>query len=455
MSLQYIYENAIASRPATRQLLNEITNSNKNIEEFKKIYCPWFPFGYVSYSHKGWGWAWPHGPGVITDPDRVPGYNELFKTKKYPDPTKTRINYNGIKISSYFSNVFIHSLKTSLIRQGETWKHQYELLLTNLVERAKEAKIAAEFLHKIIEEKIASNNIWRIDLDHPDSPKRDVYKTRYVLDDLVINFIIIYFMRVQKLLPQRDIFKYGSVLDLLQALNAAKSNRQKKSTKGAAVKREIPGLIYEDDNVLVVEPQSWAFSRRYFGAPQRHSLVTDGKIIEGAKWCTSASDQTHWHKYIVSQQNHLYYFIQKSTDQLFAIRTAGGGSESVKSSHARLLHSTLHQDHAAYLDNALRSGLIAESEAVLEMHNKVKKIERGARDAQHYIRQINEEEFEKIITLAKELKIFNYKAYTEYFTMEARDQENKMISTSKVYDTFGIGEDWIRKNLKFFDILDQ
>lgn len=455
MSLQYIYENAIASRPATRQLLNEITNSNKNVEEFKKVYCPWFPFGDIR--EQGWRWSWPKGPGSIVDPDRVTNYAELFKKKKYPPPNRIPL-HTPKNMDSSFANVFIYSLPNQLLTLGEQWEHEYQILLTDLVAKAKEQKIAADFLHNAVINKVGNPNTvgqvaWWVEAQ--ETPNRDQYKVRYVLDDLIIHFIIIFFMRVQRLLPQRDIFKYGSVLDLLNALNSATSNRQKKSTKSAEVKEKIPGLVYEDDNLLVVEPQTWEFSRRYFGAPTRYSLVTPNKLIKGATWCTAASDQTHWHKYIISQQNHLYYFIQKSTDQLFAIRTAGGGNESVKSSHARLLRSTLDQEHAAYLYSALRSGLIAESEAVSQMHNKVQKIIDYAKNAQHYMRQINEEEFERIITLAKELKIFNYKAYTEYFTMEARDQENKMISTSKVYDTFGISEEWIRKNLKFFDILDQ
>lgn len=359
-ALNSIYETAIASRPATRQLLNEITNSHKNVEEFKRVY---------------------------------------FSTDKYQYP-----------------KAVMH--------------------LEDLLEKAKEQKIGAPFLHIAVERAINDN------------------KSLY--EYYIVSFIIIYFMRIQKLLSQRDIFKYKTIDNLLEVMSNVTSNRQKKSTKGATVvKQEIPGLIYEDDNLLVVEPQSWAFSRRYFGAPHRRSLVNSNKIIEGATWCTAASDQSHWHKYIVRQQNHLYYFVQKSTDELFAIRTAGGGNESVKASLARLLCSTLGQEHDAYLYNALRSDLIAEPEAVSEIYNKIKSIERNARDAQHYIRQLNEEEFERIITIAKELKIFNYRAYTEYFTMEARDQQNKMISTSKVYDTLSISEDWIRKNLKFFDILDQ
>ena len=455
MSLQYIYENAIASRPATRQLLNEITNSNKNIEEFKKIYCPWFPFGDIQ--EQGWRWTWPNFSGSMVDPDTVPNYAKLFKQKKYPPPNS--IPQRTPKgMDSSFGNAIIYSLPNQLRTQGEQWEHEYKILLTDLVNKAKEQNIGADFLRNAVINKVnRPTSVWDVAwwVEVVETPQRDQYKVRYTLNDLIINFIIIYFMRVQKLLPQRDIFKYGSVLDLLYALNSATSSRQKKSTKSAEVKERIPGLIYEDDNMLVVKPTNWEFSRRYFGAPIRYSLVIPNKLIKGATWCTSASDQTHWHKYIINQQNHLYYFIQKSTDELFAIRTAGGGNESVKAAFARCLNSVLGQEHDAYLYNALRSNLIAEPEAVSEIYNKVKSIERGARDERHYIRQINEEEFERIITIAKELKIFNYKAYTEYFTMEARDQQNKMISTSKVYDTFGIGEDWIRKNLKFFDILDQ
>ena len=453
MSLQYIYENAIASRPTTRQLLNEITNSNKNVEEFKKIYCPWFPFGDVR--EQGWGWNFPKAPGGSVDPDRVPNYAKLFKEKKYPSPN--RIPHRTPKrIDSSFMNVFLYSLDNRLHMQGAQWRAQYDILLADLVDTAKKQKIGADFLHTAVSKTIEEPNgsAWFVEVI--EAPIRDhYYKARFVLQDMVIHFIIIFFMRVQKLLPQRDIFKYGSVLDLLQALNSVTSNRQKKSTKGAAVQETIPGLIYEDDNMLVVEPQTWEFSRRYFGAPQRRSLVTKGKIIEGATWCTAASDQEHWQKYIVNQQNHLYYFVQKSTDELFAIRTAGGGSESVKSSFARLLKSALSEEHDMYISHIVRNNLTPEPEGVADIFNKYKEIERGARDERHFMRPINEEEFERIITIVKESKTFNYKAYTEFFTMEARDQQNKIISTSKIYDTFGIGEDWIRKNLKFFDILDQ
>lgn len=449
-ALTSIYETAIASRPQTLQLLNEITNSPKNIERFKEVYCPWFPFGDVGQS--GWGWAWPMGPGVHANPDRVKNYNDLFKSQKYPDPTKIQTNHNGVNVSHNFSNVITYSLQIPLLRQGDVWKHQYELMLTDLVEKAKAANIGAEFLHKEVSSKIERNSIWRLDLQYATPRKRDLYSVRYLLDEYIIHFIIIYFMNVQKTLPQRDIFKYGSVLDLLQALTSAVSNRQKKSTKGAIVKKEIPGLIYENDNVLVVEPPTWQFSRRYFGAPQRHSLVTSGKVVDGANWCTSASDQGKWQDLIVRDRTNLYYFVRKSDETLYAIRTAGGDTDAGKRSAVRLLHNGAWG--IAHLNNILSGPDYAKTLSQLE---DVRAYAKQVRDLKGNIATVTNEEglVDDLLQLSKELKEKNYIAYTEFFTLEARDQQNKLIAPNEIFNTFSLDLDWIKSNLKYVDLLDQ
>jgi hypothetical protein len=449
-----LYENTILSRPYTRELLNEINNSPANIERFKSAYCPWIPFGHTK--DRDWMWLWPRMPGYSPDPDRIPAYNKLFISKKFPDPLRVKVK--GDKISSEFVGVFAYSLPVQSLRQGETWKEQFHVLLADLLEKAADKKFGAEFLHRAIEEKIEKNDVWRIEVIR-DGNEWDMYKekfkVRYVLDDLVIHFMIIYFMNIQKILPQRDIFRYGSALDLLQAMNSAVSNREKKSTKGAAVQNTIPGFIYEDDNVLVIEPQDWAFSRRYFGAPQRRSLLTKGKIIEGATWCTAASNNEHWQKYILGQKNHLYYFIEKPTDTLFAIRTAGGGNDSDDLIIQRLdrsVFSDVHRDMMFYLRT---NNKLSDLENVTKFENKVREIHRGARDERHFMRAVNKIELEKLISAAVPFKALNYTAYTEFFTMEARDQENKIIPVYSIFNKFNLNEEWIRKHIKFFDVLDQ
>jgi hypothetical protein len=449
-----LYENTILSRPYTRELLNEINNSPANIQRFEQAYCPWIPFG--NTGDRDWRWLWPKMPGYSADPDRIPEYDKLFKSKKFPEPL--RIGVTGDKIASEFMNVFAYSLPVPTLRQGGVWKEQFHVLLADLVDKAKAKNIGAEFLHARIEENIQSNKIWRIEVAR-DGNDYDIYKekfkVRYVIDGIVIHFIIIYFMNIQKLLPQRDIFRYGSALDLLQAMNSATSNREKKSTKGATVKDTIPGFIYEDDNVMVIEPQTWSFSRRYFGAPQRRSLITKGKVIEGATWCTAASNSDHWQKYIVAQKNHLYYFIEKSTDKLFAIRTVGGGNDANDLIIQRLDKSIFSDEHRDLLFLLRTNNKLSDPEGVTKFENRVREIQRGARDERHFMRAVNNTELEKVISAAVPFKALNYAAYIEYFTMEARDQENKIISVASIFNKFNLNEEWIRKHIKFFDILDQ
>jgi hypothetical protein len=435
-------------------LLNEINNSPANIQRFEQAYCPWIPFG--NTRDRDWQWLWPKPPGYTPDSDRIPEYNKLFISKKFPDPLKIKVT--GDKIASEFMNVFAYSLPVQSIKQGETWKEQFHVLLADLVDKARAKNIGADFLHARVEENIQSNNVWKIEVvrDGNEYDKyKEKFKVRYMIDGIVIHFIIIYFMSIQKLLPRRDVFSYGSALDLLQAMNVATSSRERKSTKSAAVKDTIPGFIYEDDNVMVIEPQTWSFSRRYFGAPQRRSLITKGKVIEGATWCTAASNTDHWQKYIVAQKNHLYYFIEKSTDELFAIRTAGGGNDANDLIIQRLDKTIFSSEHNDMLFLLRTSNKLSDPENVTKLQNTVQEIQRGARDKNYIIRSVNETELEKVISAAVPFKNLHYTAYTEYFTMEARDQENKIISMASIFNKFNLDEEWIRNHLKFFDVLDQ
>jgi len=351
-----IYETAITSRPQTRELLNEITNSNKMVERFNQVYGPWFPFGSSPAEGKGkvdwgWAWTWPHSPGMSTQ--RVDNFIKLVQKMKYPSPGKIANNSEQVIGQSRgrgFSTILVHSLDVPALRKAEEYLNIYNMLFQELLEKA--YKINAEiygpdkfpdiskikdpagpgmrakgfmpFVLKMAEDTLkAKFKMWTIELKRSDRARWDAYDARFVLNSSLTNFIFLYFAKIQNIMPIKDILRYGSVLDLLQAMNSAQSNRSKTSTKGANIKEEIPGKVFESDDLLIVEPPSWQFSHRYFGEVRR-SLYTPGKIIRGANWCTSSSDQSHFDRYTNVNQNHLYYFLRRTKEEeIGALRTCG------------------------------------------------------------------------------------------------------------------------------------
>lgn len=460
MSLKNIYEIAVASRPATRQLLNEITNSNRNVEEFQRVYTPWFPFGETRI--QGWKWNWPAGELI----DKVSEYQKLFTEKKYPSPTRINSQDGVIPYRSRasFDRVMQWSLDNQVEYTARQYYEDYKMFLRNLLEQSIEQKNGWDILHIAVERLLNEGGVWTIEvIDAGSTSTREVYKARFALNTYVIHFIILYFAKFQRILPQRDIFKYGSVYNLLQTLASAVSNRQKKSTKKAQVQgQDIPGKIYEDNNLLIVEPRSWEFSRRYFGAPTRRSLLTN-RLFRGATWCTAASTREHWEDYIDTQYNHLYYLVEKTPEErLFAIRTVGGAdviddmnstletkyNEIYQNSFLRPFH------YQSVLPHMISAGVISQVDAVRKVYNDFLRVIQSARDERGFIREINGQDVKKIITIAKDLKEKNPMAYIEAFTFEVRDQENNPISYGKLFKELNINLNFVFQHLDFFDALD-
>lgn len=500
-----IYETAIASRPQTRELLNEITNSNKMVERFNQAYGPWFPFGSSPDEGKGkinwrWAWSWPNGPGISTQ--RVENYIELVQKMKYPYPGKIANNSEQVigQSRGSFNNVIVHSLDAPTLRKAEEYLNIYYMLFQELLEKA--YKINAEiygpdkfpdvskikdpagagmrakgfmpFVLKMAEDVLqAKFKMWTIELKRSDRARWDAYDARFVLNSSLINFVFLYFAKIQNIMPIKDILRYGNVLDLLQAMNSAQSNRSKTSTKSANIKEEIPGKVFEDDTLIVVEPPSWQFSHRYFGEVRR-SLYTPGRIIRGANWCTSSSDQSHFDKYTKVNHNHLYYFLRRTKEEeVGALRTCGAVDNFTSDifniaktdpfdiiTAGRALYEKIREEAAntAYLN---RLHAAADSNKLYKMLMDGYMAAGFRYDDEG--RDIGEEKNKKALKLFYEAfeaiklaKQHTPKSYCNLFTFELRNQANGSISYED-FITYFFGEGDYRfftSHLKFCSIFD-
>ena len=109
------------------------------------------------------------------------------------------------------------------------------------------------------------------------------------------------FIKYQQALEEKDINKYQSLEDIIQAIDAHenKVRREVKEVEGADV-------VYEDDRFTVVTPKTHKASC-YYGA--------------GTKWCTaSMNGDSHFNNYNVDGK--LFYFIDKkgkSNDRFYKV----------------------------------------------------------------------------------------------------------------------------------------
>jgi len=109
-----------------------------------------------------------------------------------------------------------------------------------------------------------------------------------------------------------DIFGYGSRDEVLAALETANNHTTKTATKKAYKRAADVNIMYEDDKVMIVKPQSWEESRKYFG--YKRESILDGTKKIGARWCTSAAapdGPKMFNKYVRDYEQGLYYIISK------------------------------------------------------------------------------------------------------------------------------------------------
>lgn len=110
---------------------------------------------------------------------------------------------------------------------------------------------------------------------------------------------MVYRFRHHPSLSSNDIFTFTAraLTGILSKLPTPVSKRQnKRLEKGGADK------VYEDDNVLVVEPKSKAASCFY------------GK---GTRWCTTSNECSHFEAY--TAKGNLYYIMDKNKNKKYAI----------------------------------------------------------------------------------------------------------------------------------------
>ena len=123
-----------------------------------------------------------------------------------------------------------------------------------------------------------------------------------------------------------DIFAYPDIRSLYsmiyRAHSTASRSQLRQEVKLSQKDIHIP-LVYETDTYAVFEPKTWEASRKYFGYPERESLL-DGKKKEGARWCTAASREAngpgHFNRYVHTHKDRLLYIISKPADEMFAYR---------------------------------------------------------------------------------------------------------------------------------------
>jgi len=340
-----IYETTITSRAQTIALLNEVTSSRPNIERFNNAYSEWFFMSHnIEPWEDRWSWPWNQSSGI----KKVESYSNLVINRAYPPPFKCKVISKHFTSYSFLGDLLrvLGDSRTEEARNisaenVETFKMKIEHLLYKANEQT--AKYSNDkmigihsrtFTPMILmpaADAIKKSCGWNIETKHAALPKdTSRIAVRYVVDESIVSFLLTYFEKIKDIMPIKDVFKYGTVLNLLEAMDAAKSQRSKKRVGT----QTIEGIKFENDRFLMYEPPSWSHSRKYFGAPGRTSLL-DGSVQPGATWCTSSTSTTHFTEYTQDYGNHLYYFIDKTlhahTDnQLYAVRTIGGKQDDYK-----------------------------------------------------------------------------------------------------------------------------
>lgn len=311
-----------------------------------------------------------------------------------------------------------------------------QLLLVRLLEQSvlfgfdEKFNIANTYLTRKVEQ-IRSNRgsysgSWLLHDEKGNTTERERDITFFVAD-FDYWYILIFFMFnvKQQYLPIKDIFSYRTLNDLLRALLTSRSQRQQK--KGFAVPADLNRcIIYRDNRVIVVKPDSWDVSHKYFGK-YRTSIIT-GKTIEGSHWCTAASTNMHWNMYVKSRGNHMYYFMDVNTEELWAIRTIG------KDWNNPIIASWDEDRHLFEHPEYQHMGRMVQ---VYREHNP-KEMQNLSYD---------------IKGLAEYMaKNHTFSHFAEVCTLETRNQANDYLDTPyKVFGKYNLNDAWIKQHITFID----
>ena len=101
---------------------------------------------------------------------------------------------------------------------------------------------------------------------------------------------------------EKDINSYKTLQDLRGVLNKL-DDKSKTQTKKEIKHREAD-IVFENENVIVVEPKSHKASC-YYGS--------------GTKWCTTEKESYNWDKYIFDNNVTFYYILNKKLDKSEAL----------------------------------------------------------------------------------------------------------------------------------------
>lgn len=120
---------------------------------------------------------------------------------------------------------------------------------------------------------------------------------KYTPEGLAKKFIQ-QFIALEPYIKNKDIFSYRSIADLRTAFWHATNTKEQRIAEKQVLK------LYEDENVLVVEPLTELASCKYGAA---------------TRWCTAAREDNQFSFYTVKNKNRLIYFIGKNNGRKHAL----------------------------------------------------------------------------------------------------------------------------------------
>lgn len=189
-------------------------------------------------------------------------------------------------------------------------------------------------------------------------------------------------------LENKDIFAYGTIVNLLEAIAGTSTSREKVTASIQGIKKKDPsfGYIGEDNTSVIVCPQKATnpkglegevFSYKFFGGGRetgRIGLLT-GERKPGATWCTAVDGGTHYKKY-TNEGNILLYFVKKADEDLGAIRFS-------------ILHNSTFEDFVKEFNRAYMLSL--------QYRASEKLIEAGQEQAEKQVPNYSQEKLESIV----------------------------------------------------------
>jgi len=347
------------------QLITEVVDSKRNREAFYQKYCQLT----IDLNELQASW---HSDGTFEEVANLPE-NELLKKEGLFILKKLYENKIYVNIDS-LGPIHDMMLKSGLTAYFKPIKQQFYATdfyeLSFQIQQIIGNKYVNPELAKNLSILMASHSFdiqWRISNYNANKITVHIFKKGFLNmwtavhtfkkgTDALFAVIVDLFNKRRAVLPKKDLFQYANnlydlVAELNRDLNTYKSKKETEADK-APLKDLEACIIYRDSKVIVLEPKKLIsssgdteglrraaeMSHKYFGI-FRQSLVT-GATVPGANWCTAASPEPSSYdnfgsipflkKYLFTDGNNLYYFIDLREDKIYALRTAGNNVDGDK-----------------------------------------------------------------------------------------------------------------------------